>query len=286
MAGNNYRGGSALNKNYVGNGRVELIAGGGKIYTDIAARFVKSERSLSEIIASPYSKKLVKRIIDSGHEAAVEFDFFIFGIEGYARVTEVQLVRKRIASYMIKSGRADKEGKRSFDIVLPENIEKLHAYKSIPVESLKMSDGTPLASYLPEDQKEVVLTYNTEQILNLIENWYDTGVEKGLPEEDLRYVKPQATEFKALIGMNAHALRDWFRIRCCKNAQQEIRDMATKMLKLCKDVAPDLFEDAGPNCVRLGYCPENEMQNKDCQGKIVTKNKALELINNFRNKIK
>ena len=54
-------------------------------------------------------------------------------------------------------------------------------------------------------------------------------MEAGLHEEDLRYLKPQATEFKALIGMNAHALLDWFKIRCCKNAQAEIRDMACRI---------------------------------------------------------
>ncbi|MFW5991885.1 MAG: FAD-dependent thymidylate synthase, partial [Halanaerobiaceae bacterium] len=232
-----------MNKNYTGNGRVELIAGGGRIYTDIAARFVRSERSLEDIIATPYSKKLVKRIIESGHEAAVEFDFFIFAVEGYARVTEIQLVRKRIASYMIKSGRADKNGKRSFDIVVPENIEKVEADKALPVSRFNLSDGTPLANYLPEGEKEVLFSYDSDCILDLIENWYDAGVDKKLPEEDLRYIKPQATEFKALIGMNAHALRDWFRIRCCRNAQHEIRDMANKMLKLCKEAAPDLFED-------------------------------------------
>lgn len=275
-----------MNKGYVRQGKVELIAGGGKIYTDIAARFVRSERSLEEIIGSPYSRELVKRIIESGHEAAVEFDFFIFGVEGYARVTEIQLVRKRIASYMIKSGRADKEGKRSFDIVLPEGIEGFKASSSLPVSSLSLEDGRPLNQFLPEGKNEVIFTYDSDLILNLIEKWYDTGVKEGLPEEELRYLKPQATEFKALIGMNAHALRDWFRIRCCKNAQLEIRDMANKMLRLCKKAAPDLFEDAGPNCVRLGYCPENELQHPDCQGKIITKKEALEVLKEYRTKRK
>lgn len=267
-----------MDKAYVGDGKVELIAGGGKVYTDIAARFVRSERSLKKIIASDYSKELVKRIINSGHEAAVEFDFFIFGIEGYTRVTEVQLVRKRLASYMIKSGRAEKLGKRSFDIVIPDNIEAFTAEKSLPVNLFKLKDGSKLLEYLPDGNDEVILEYSSEDILKLVEEWYNTGVDKGLPEEDLRYVKPQATEFKALIGMNAHALRDWFRIRCCKNAQREIRDLALKMLNLCKKSVPDLFADAGPNCVRLGYCPENEFQHEDCRGKIMTKNEAIKLI--------
>ncbi|MEJ6949602.1 FAD-dependent thymidylate synthase [Natronospora cellulosivora (SeqCode)] len=267
-----------MEKAYVGEGKVELLAGGGKVYTDLAARFVRSERNLDDILASSYSKKLVKKIIESGHEAAVEFDFFIFAVEGYARVTEVQLVRKRLASYMIKSGRADKDGKRSFDIVIPDNIENFKGEVSINIENLSLANGKSLGEYLPEEIKKVIYTYNSDDILNLIENWYDQGVANDIPEEDLRYLKPQATEFKALIGMNAHALRDWFRIRCCKNAQKEIRDMANKMLKLCKKTAPDIFEDAGPNCIRLGYCPENTMQHEDCRGKIITKNRAFEIL--------
>ena len=121
-----------------GDGKVVLLAGGGKIFTDIAAKFVKSERSLEEIIASPYDKKIVYNIINSGHKAAVEFDYFIFGVEGYSRVTEVQLVRKRIASYIIKTGRADKKGKRSFDAVLPKNIQNFSAGVEVPVDSIKL----------------------------------------------------------------------------------------------------------------------------------------------------
>ena len=250
-----------MNIKKIGDGKVVLLAGGGKIFTDIAAKFVKSERSLKEIIASPYDKKIVYNIINSGHKAAVEFDYFIFGVEGYSRVTEVQLVRKRLASYIIKSGRANKKGKRSFDMVLPERV--LHHYVVV---------DTPAGP----------LTLSTAQILQIIEQWYNEGVSLGIPEEDLRYLKPQATEFKGLIGMNAHALMDWFQVRCCKNAQAEIRDMANKMLALCKEAAPDLFAQAGPNCRVLGYCPENDFQHKDCRDKIPTKQEALVVLKHYQ----
>lgn len=267
-----------MKKRYVGEGKVELIAGGGKIYTDIAARFIRSERSLEEIIATPYSRDLVRKIVESGHKAAVEFDFFIFGIEGYSRVTEVQLVRKRLASYMIKTGRADKAGKRSFDMVIPKQIEEINYKCSLPVELITLEDGTLINKYLPDEVKDVYYYFDADRIMSIIEEWYQKGIEDGFPEEDLRYLKPQATEFKALIGMNAHALIDWFAIRCCQNAQTEIRDLANKMLEICKKVAPDLFKDTGPNCKVLGYCPENDMQNEKCKGKIIIKKKALEIL--------
>lgn len=248
-----------MNVRKVGEGRVVLLAGGGKVYTDVAARFTRSERGLDDIIASDYNAQLVRSIVEKGHLAATEFDYFLFGVEGYSRVTEVQLVRKRIASYLIKSGRVDKHGKRAFDVVLPESV---------------LSHSAECT--LPSGEK---LTLSTEDLLALTEQWYDAGVQKGLPEEELRYLKPQATEFKALIGMNAHALIDWFKIRCCKNAQSEIRDMANKMLRLCREAAPDLFFDAGPSCVCFGYCPENEFQNKDCH--IITKKEALARLRNL-----
>ena len=268
-----------------GDGKVVLLAGGGKIFTDIAAKFVKSERSLEEIIASPYDKKIVYNIINSGHKAAVEFDYFIFGVEGYSRVTEIQLVRKRIASYIIKSGRADKKGKRSFDMVLPKNIQNFSANVAIPVDAMKLSDGTPLSSCLNRaDNTHITLQIDAAMILKVIESWYIQGVQNKLPEEDLRYLKPQATEFKGLIGMNAHALMDWFAIRCCRNAQAEIRDLANKMLALCKEAAPDLFAQSGPNCKVLGYCPENDFQHKDCRGKTLTKNEAMAILKKYQTK--
>ena len=170
-----------MNIGRVGDGNVVLIAGGGRVYTDVAARFTRTEKGLSEIIASPYNAALVRSIVDKGHLAATEFDYFLFGVEGYSRVTEVQLVRKRMANYLIKSGRVDKHGKRSFDVVVPDGI-LAHSVECT------LEDGTPIR-------------LSGEALLRLTEQWYDAGVEAGLPEEDLRYLKPQATEFKALVGM-------------------------------------------------------------------------------------
>lgn len=249
-------------EHYTGNGQVVLIAGGGRIYTDIAARFVASERSLDDIIASPYSRTLVQTILSSGHRAALEFDYFLFGVAGFSRVTETQLVRKRIASYLIKSGRAELHGKRKFSVVYPKAVADFAARVTLP-----NGESTTLSG---------------RDLVQLTEQWYASGLEAGLKEEDLRYVKPQATEFKALIGMNAHALLDWFAIRLCQNAQDEIRDLAQKMCALCKEAAPDLFENAGPNCVQLGYCPENTRQNPRCRGKIKTKDEALAILRAYR----
>ena len=56
--------------------------------------------------------------------------------------------------------------------------------------------------------------------------------------------------------MNARELLHFFALRCCNRAQWEIRELAEKMLELCGEVSPTIFENAGPRCVQLGYCPE------------------------------
>lgn len=253
-----------LREQYTGTGNVVLIAGGGRVFTDLAARFVRSERDLEDMIATPYSREIVRTILESNHRGVLEFDYFIFGVEGYSRVTESQLVRKRHASYIVKSGRAELGGRREFHVVYPERIARFAA-------RIKMPDGSEME-------------LSGRDLAEITRQWYENGVQAGLPEEQLRYLKPQATAFKALVGMNAHALLDWFSIRCCKNAQEEIRDLAWKMLRLCKETAPDLFETAGPNCYQLGYCPENRYQNRECQGKIPTKNEALKILAAHRKK--
>ena len=58
-----------------------------------------------------------------------------------------------------------------------------------------------------------------------------------------------------ILTMNARELRHFFALRMCSRAQWEIRSVAAQMHRLCLEVAPALFADAGPGCLR-GACPE------------------------------
>ena len=68
-----------------------------------------------------------------------------------------------------------------------------------------------------------------------------------------RYVSLAGDNFAYITPPAIKALG--FELRCCSRAQWEIRSLANEMLRLCKEVAPVLFEKAGPGCVR-GACPE------------------------------
>ncbi|MDE7138499.1 MAG: FAD-dependent thymidylate synthase, partial [Ruminococcus sp.] len=77
--------------------------------------------------------------------------------------------------------------------------------------------------------------------------------------EDARFILPNACETKIVVTMNVRSLFNFFRHRCCRRAQWEIRAVADEMLKLCMEVAPDIFSHAGPSCVADGKCPEGKM---------------------------
>lgn len=285
-----------INEMRVGNGKVFLIAGGGKTYCDMAAKFCRTEKDVEDIIASPQSKKLIKDLVTSKHYAALEFDDFVFGIQGFARVTEVQMVRKRLASYLISSGRVEKNGKRAFNVVIPEDITKFNAVAPLNPERvhLKFDNANEytltdvfhiLKNTLGQPNNPfITYTYNYMDILEFIETWYTTGVDKNIPEEDLRYMKPQATEFKAAIKIDAANLRNWARIRMCNRAQFEIRDLCTKMVNLAKEASPELMAGTGPSCVVDGYCSESEQCSK-LKGIVPTKEQVLNYVNSHREEV-
>ncbi|MBQ2453717.1 MAG: FAD-dependent thymidylate synthase, partial [Lachnospiraceae bacterium] len=52
-----------------------------------------------------------------------------------------------------------------------------------------------------------------------------------------------------MLTMNARELRHFFALRCCNRAQWEIRELADRMLKMCMEECPAIFQYAGPGCV-------------------------------------
>ena len=107
----------------------------------------------------------------------------------------------------------------------------------------------------PTIAKDENLSAKYNEFLKLSQQYYNEFLQAGIPAEDARYVLPNASATKIVLTMNARELRHFFALRCCNRAQWEIRDMACRMLKLAKEVAPVLFDDAGPNCVK-GVCSE------------------------------
>jgi thymidylate synthase (FAD) len=176
------------------------------------------------------ARTIMKRVLGYGHESVIEHASFTFFVEGISRSLTHQLVRHRIASYTQQSMRYVDLTKSKAYFIRPQSVSK---------------------------HDELVELF--DDVMTRCKAAYDTLRKRGVPAEDSRFVLPIATQTKIAFTMNARELTHFFMMRCCLRAQWEIRELADKTLKICKSVAPSLFEDAGPSCVRLGYCPEGEL---------------------------
>lgn len=204
-----------------------------------AAKLCYSDATIEDIKKGVESKdisKFISRLLSLGHMSPFEHASFTFGIEGVSRALLAQITRHRIASFSVKSQRyVSASTQDTFNYVIPPAIEEL-------------GDG-----YVRKFKEE----------MKIMQGWYCEwqnilGGNSESANEDARFVLPNAAETKMIVTMNARELMHFFRLRCCNRAQWEIREVAWSMLKLVTNVAPTMFETAGPSCVN-GACSEGKM---------------------------
>lgn len=196
-------------------------------------------KTIPTIKTSANGLRSLQEALDSRHESVIEHASFTFAVSGVSRVLTHQLVRHRIASYSQQSQRYVKMDEPC--CILPQSIKK--AIKT------ELYNG---GGWNPNGCLESALNEYKSALKECVERMRELGV----PEEDIRYLYPQGITTNIIVTMNARQLHKFFMVRVCNRAQWEIRDLATKMLALCKEVAPTIFENAGASCDVLGYCPE------------------------------
>ena len=200
---------------------------------------------LEERISDEQAAKLVRKLVSMGHFSTLEHVTFTFAIEGVSRVLTHQLVRHRIASYSQQSQRYVKE--HDFETIVPPSIAK---------------------------NPEAKAKFDT--LMTQIQDLYNEFTAAGVLAEDARYILPNATETKIVCTFNARSLLNFFSLRCCTRAQWEIRALANEMLRQVKEVAPVIFENAGPTCVSEGVCHEGEMSCGRLQAILAQRAKAAQ----------
>lgn len=196
--------------------------------------------TLMDDLTSEKTERFLNKLMDLGHLSPVEHVSFTFAIEGVSRAFLAQITRHRVGvSFSVRSQRYVSE--ENFGTVAPKAIEA-------------------------NDEARVVYSSTIADIKNAYKKLKDIG----LKNEDARAILPNACETRMIVTMNARELMHYFNERCCRRAQAEHRAVANEMLRICKHVAPILFKNAGPKCVK-GYCPEGSMS---C-GKAPTLDKLL-----------
>ena len=152
---------------------------------------------------------LVKHLYKGGHHSVFEHIYFTFKIEGISRACSHQLVRHRHCSFTQRSQRYCSED--GFGYVTPD---------SIPDVSMDFAMGR-------------------------IEGWYLGCQAQGVPNEDARYILPNACETSLYLSCNLRELIHMANERLCSRAQWEIRDLVAAM---CCMVDPDLQFMLVPKC--------------------------------------
>lgn len=219
-----------------------------------AAKLCYSPASIEEIqegLTEEKTAAFVDMLAEIGHESPIEHASFTFGIEGVSRSLLAQITRHRLASYSVQSQRYVKE--KMFEFVLPPEIEEVPEAKEEFLRAMEEDQRhyDRLTEILTEKHVPEFLAQGKEE-----KEARRLASKKAI--EDARFVLPNACATKMVCTMNARSLMNFFTHRCCNRAQWEIRELATQMLRLVLEVAPNLFKNAGPSCLR-GACPEGKM---------------------------
>ena len=193
-----------------------------------------SPSEILEKMTAETAKQIIRRVTGYGHVSVIEHASFTFSIEGVSRAMTHQLVRHRIASYTQQSQRY------------------------VTYDTLENHVKPPSIAKNAEAEKRF------DEALEAISKAYQKLLDYGIPKEDARFILPNAAKTNIIVTMNARELRHFFNLRCCARSQWEIREAATEMLKQAKKATPALFQNSGPSCVELGYCPEGKMKPPEC----------------------
>lgn len=159
------------------------------------------------------AEKFLQRLIVQGHESPLEHAYATFHISGCSRAMTHQLVRHRLMSVSQQSQRYVSES--NFDYVVPPSV-------------------------VEKDQDE----YRTD--METVRAMYAKWKDRGLRNEDARFVLPNACKTDIVISANFREFRHIFKVRCARQAQWEIRQACCDMLKILSEKAPHVFEDLLP----------------------------------------
>lgn len=157
---------------------------------------------------------LVKHLYRNAHHSVFEHIYFTFKIEGISRACSHQLVRHRHCSFTQRSQRYCSED--GFEAVCPNSVLQRSASTSEYENALWEIDGA----------------YRRMQFL-------------GIPNEDARYILPNACETELYLSCNLRELIHIANERLCIRAQWEIRDLVKEMVGL---VDPELQFMLVPKC--------------------------------------
>ena len=185
------------------------------------------------------TSKALRSALSSDHDSILEHFTMTFAVSGVSRALTHQLVRHRLASYSQQSQRY--VNMEEFEYVTPASMDG-RVIADYDFFSNRNGYGPVREMYM--------------DIMEYLRECYKRMVDAGIPEEDARYILPNACCTNIIVTVNARELRLIASERMCARAQWEIRELVTEMVRQAKEVAPTLFADVGPECEKTHVCYE------------------------------
>lgn len=185
-----------------------------------------SKKPISEILERFEDEEnisgLFERSIGHGHWSVAEHSSFSFLIEDISLPCGEQILRHRTGKYTKQSYRYQTA---TFEVVVPPQIKKNPEAHVMYMESVNKAYST-----------------------------YKWLVDMGIQKEDARYVIPTGTKCRMMMSIDGRNLVHFLKERMCCYAQWEVRQVANKMYKHLKEVAPNLAAYAGGKCKLDNTC--------------------------------
>ena len=196
----------------------------------------KKDENFLDMIASQ-SRKEKPEIVDElfnktkkwGHDSIQEFTTYIFHLEDVSVNLLKQLTRHRIASYNVMSHRHVNPKK----VVMPKGVIKMSG-------KIKIDNGNSVVWNVSEKG------YFSSSYRDTIDHepWsYEPLSNCPIPLEDIRYGYPCGVCTNIFVQFNGRSLRNFLRLRTTEHAQWEIREVATEIKRLVKEVHPFMVSD-------------------------------------------
>lgn len=191
----------------------------------VARTCYKSEDKITEGSA----QKLVKRLIESKHEAMLEFvDVTVkFTCD---RITSQSICRHRLASYAQESTRYCNYSKDKFGneltFIIPSWVTESEDILNKDCMSMEKYD----TGYFIRALKEA-------------EESYFTLLNQGWKPQQARMVLPMSIKTEINMKCNLREWRHFFKLRCSTAAHPDIRKLALDLLNQMHEQIPVIFDD-------------------------------------------
>ena len=205
--------------------------------------------------------KLVKTVLDSGHQSVAEHVSFTFVISGISRACSHQLVRHRAGIVFSQQSQRYVEIKEDIDILEGRNFTP-DTFKD-EKDVIEILD-----KYFVWDHENYAQAYSLIQALYC----YLYQIREGAKAEDARAVLPNATKTNIVMTVNYRELIHLCNLRLCTRAQEEIRDLFGLIKMAVKIKDERLGSLLVPTCEVNGMCYEHKCCGRKPKAKDVLEN--------------